>query len=377
MRARFALVLVLGALLLVGCSDPGGALTLTPRLDTLPVGVWTRLPFGGDTGCADGSRYAAQVRRGDGDTLVLAFQGGGATWGPIPDASPLLGSIALYTRRVTDVARTGLAAPPPDDPLANATQVVVSYCTGDVHWGDADGIDTRGADVAHRGAENVRAVLAWLDDQALAPEELAIVGCSAGAYGALLWAPTVQELYPAARRSLLLDAGLGVIQAPFVERPVGLASWNVAGAFTQNGVAELLDTLDVDYYERLVAEVVRVFEGPIGIASTDRDLIQAVFWHLMGEDPSGFPDVGAWSEEALVRVDALVASGRVGTFLSDWVPSMAPSPGFGASTGHCLSDDDDLWSEGVGEAFRAWWGALRDGDVPPAVDARAAAPGDD
>jgi hypothetical protein len=366
--ARAGLLVVACALLLAGCAATGepGA----PSLAQLPLGAWAEVPLGGDARCADGSAYAAQVRRGDPDALIVSFQGGGATWGPIDGVSPLvLGLVGgLYQPRVTTVAANGLSAPPVGDPLAGATQVLVSYCSGDVHWGDADGVDGAGEDVTQRGASNVRAVLGWLDDQDLTPSQLAIVGCSAGAYGALLWTPSLQARYPHASASLLLDAGLGVVQAPFVTGEFGLASWRIDGAFAENGVAELLDGIDVDYVERLVAAVAARFDGPIGIASTDRDLVQAVFWYLMGDDRSGFRidrDVAAWSAAAMERIAALGRIEGVGTFVSDWGPSWAPA----GTTGHCLTEHGDLW-RAAGEPFRSWWSAMRGGIVPPSVDLR-------
>jgi hypothetical protein len=288
--------------------------------------------------------------------------------------TPLLRSLlgGLYTRRVTGAGTAGLAAPPAEDALADATQVLVSYCSGDVHWGDAVGIDPVGEPLLQRGAANVRAVLAWLDDQAATPEHLSVVGCSAGAYGALLWASALGARFPSATRSLLLDGGLGVVQEPFLREGVGLASWNVADAFAENGVGHLLEGIEIDYFERLVAAVAATFDGPIGVASTDRDVVQAAFWYLMGEDRDGFrivADVDAWATLAAERLERLAEIDGVSTFVSAWVPSSAPAVTAG-TTGHCLSGDDDLWRDGVGEAFRAWWGVLLSGRLPESADVR-------
>jgi hypothetical protein len=367
-RARAGLLVLACTMLLAGRA--GTLERGSPRLVDLPRGAWAVVPLGGDARCADGSPYAAKVRRGDLDALIVAFQGGGATWGPIDAASllpqPPVGG--LYQPRVRPVAASGLSAPPLDDPLDEATQVLVSYCSGDVHWGDADGFDVAGDEITQRGAANVRAVLGWLDDQDLTPSELTIVGCSAGAYGALLWAPSLQARYPHASRSLLLDAGLGVVQAPFLTGEFGLASWRVAGAFAENGVAEILEAIDVDYFERLVAAVAAGFGGPIGIASTDRDPVQAAYWYLMGEERSGFridPDVAIWSEAAMERIAALATIEGVSTFVSDWGLSRAGA----GTTGHCLTEHNDLWRD-AGEPFRSWWSAMRAGIVPPSVDLR-------
>ena len=368
---RWAIALLVTVPLLAGCGLP--AVPEGADLATLPVGTWVHLPLGGDAVCANGTRYAAQVRRGSDDTeLVVAFQGGGATWGEIEGADGWLQKeflAELYYERVRAVSQKGLSLPPDDDPLAAATQVVVSYCSGDIHWGDAFGVDARGTRIAHRGVANVEAVLDWLGDQALAPERLTVAGCSAGAYGALLWAPSVAGLYPDATRSLLLDAGLGVVQAPFVSG--GLARWRVERAFRANGLEATLEDLGLDYVERLVASVAATFGGPIGVASTGRDGVQAAFHFLMGEAPSvtsfGRADVDAWSTAASGRLERLAAIEGVSTFVSDWGPALLP---YGAS-GHCVTEDGDLWRPGMGDAFRAWWRDLRAGLVPDSVDLRA------
>ena len=364
-----------------------------PSLDDLAVGEWRSVVLRGDARCADGSEYAIQVLPGDRDELLVVFQGGGATWGELQDLPLSLRltfsrlGVPLYTSRVTNVGTLGLAGPPPGAAVHGATQVVISYCSGDVHWGDAPigNVDQRGRFVQQRGVDNVLASLAWLEAQDLAPARVGLVGCSAGAYGALLWAPSVQGLYPAAQRSVLLDAGVGVVQAPFLVRgadpPRGLEAWRAERAFERNGVAHLLDGLGLDYYLRLLEAVAEVFDGPIGVASTDRDVVQTLFWYLMGEDFDGFPSdedeldafardtIDDWSTIAVERLDAAAAISGVSTFVSSWTPASQPDVGDGS--GHCITTDGALWSSaGEGAAFRGWWDALRSGEVPDPVDVR-------
>ncbi len=398
-RGRWApLPLSLAALLFVVLAACAGPVThedapVTPALDDLPAGAWSLVELSDAPGCADGSPYAIQVRPGRRDDVLLVFQGGGATWGALDVPVSLrltltsLGS-QLYLRTVTPVGTSGMAGPPEGNALAGPTQVVVSYCSGDVHWGDAVGEDDRGRLIAQRGAPNTVQALQWLEAQGLAPERVGVMGCSAGAYGALLWAPSVQALYPAASRSLLLDAGLGVVQAPFLVRgatpPRGIEAWRIEGAYTSNGLRALLDEpLGEDYVERLVAAVAAVFEGPIGIATTDRDAVQTLFWYLMGEDFEGYPTsieaiaafagerIEEWSALALPRLEELDAVDGVFTFVSDWAPASLPPAVAAVGTGHCLTTDADLWDDPVGEAFQAWWGALRgDGAAPYSTDLR-------
>lgn len=386
MRRVVAVTLALLALLalvaLAACGGPRHDDGPTPpALVDLPPGVWTRVPLQAPARCADGSAYGLQVLPGDTREVIVVFQGGGATWDGmrVPFALRLLLSqlgTSLYHPRVTDVPKAGVAKPPADAAIAGATQVVVSYCSGDVHWGDAVGRDDLGQAIEQRGAANVRAALTWLAEQALTPERLTVVGCSAGAYGALAWAPSLQALFPTGRRSLMVDAGLGVVQAPFLTGPGGLPGWQVEGTYVDNGVSALLPIGDdLDYLERLVEAVAGRFDGPIGVASTDRDAVQALFWYLMGEDASRLPDdvaavIDAWSLLALERLAALAAIDGVSTFLSAWVPDPFPHQLAGRATGHCLLTSDDLWDGAAGATFGAWWDEMRGGAVPAPVDLR-------
>ena len=364
-----------------------------PSLENLPQGVWSRVELSAAPGCADGSAYEIQVRPGSRDDLLLVFQGGGATWGELDVPVSLRLTLAslgtqLYLPTVTTVGTRGLAGPPAGSALDGTTQVVVSYCSGDVHWGDARGVDDRGRPIEQRGAPNAAEALRWLETQGLAPARVGVVGCSAGAYGALLWAPSVQALYPAAHRSLLLDAGLGVVQDPFLVRgatpPRGIEAWRIEGAYAANGLRQLLDEpLGEDYLERLVAAVAGVFDGPIGIASTDRDVVQTLFWYLMGEDFEDYPTtieaiaafagerIDAWSALALPRLERLDDVDGVVTFVSDWTPDVLPTSVAEVGTGHCLTTEAELWDGPVGGAFLAWWAALRgDGGAPYSADLR-------
>jgi hypothetical protein len=398
-RARVAALLLAGLLLaaLAACASPvvRDDPPVTPSLGDLPDGVWSTVELADAPGCADGSAYAIQVRPGSRDDVLIVFQGGGATWGSLDVPIGLRLTLAglgnqIYLRRVTSIGTTGLAGPPPGSAFDGPTQVVVSYCSGDVHWGDATGVDDRGRSIEQRGAPNTVQAMQWLAAQGLTPERVGLVGCSAGAYGALLWAPSVRSLYPAASRSLLLDAGLGVVQAPFLARgatpPRGIEAWQVAGAYAANGLLDLLsEPLAEDYLERLVAAVAERFDGPIGLVSTDRDVVQTLFWYLMGEDFESFPDgesigaiaafaaeqIDAWSLLAMPRLERLDAIDGVVTFVSSWVPGGLPDAVAEAGTGHCLTTDADLWNESVGEAFLDWWGALRgDGAAPYSDDLR-------
>ncbi|MBW2525486.1 MAG: hypothetical protein JRI23_14970 [Deltaproteobacteria bacterium] len=125
--------------------------------------------------------------------LVLELQGGGGCWSE--EACFIRPRAVTTLRREPDLAdelaNVGIHdKDDPDNPVADWHHVIVSYCTGDLHWGSED-VPYGSRTFYHRGATNVRAVLQWLGEQVWAPEQILVIGHSAGAYGSILWAPWV------------------------------------------------------------------------------------------------------------------------------------------------------------------------------------------
>jgi hypothetical protein len=110
--------------------------------------------------------------------------------------------------------------------------VVIPYCTGDVHWGDA--VTTYGegdtaVTIHHKGAVNTRAILQWVYDNFSAPEHIVVTGCSAGSYGSAMWAPHLMQHYPKAQVTQFGDSGAGIITQTFFME--SFPSWNAEQAF--------------------------------------------------------------------------------------------------------------------------------------------------
>jgi hypothetical protein len=72
-------------------------------------------------------------------------------------------------------------------------------------------------------------VLDWVKANFDGPDNVLMTGCSAGAYGSILWAPEMIEAYPNATFSQLGDSGAGVIEDDWFEE--SFPSSNVEGAF--------------------------------------------------------------------------------------------------------------------------------------------------
>ena len=59
---------------------------------------------------------------------------------------------------------------------ADWTHVYVSYCTGDLHWGNASVSYLGGVTIEHRGAVNARAAVEWMQAALPSPEVVLVTG---------------------------------------------------------------------------------------------------------------------------------------------------------------------------------------------------------
>jgi hypothetical protein len=242
--------------------------TTSPNLPT----VMTEIPFNvGDTVeyngttlspiCAKGTPYSYWYRRGTVNKLLMYYQGGGACWdngscwvantfknfarervcenGSNPGANCTLegdsaceggGTCGPYfSEDNPDLVGTGFAdSSDPDNPFKDWHVVFVTYCTGDVHWGDAFGAYGPGKGIEHRGRINAMVAEKFAREHFPNPEEVFVTGSSAGSYGALFnSAFLMNDVYPASSFNVLGDAGIGVITTGWLEESFG--NWGVDG----------------------------------------------------------------------------------------------------------------------------------------------------
>jgi hypothetical protein len=191
---------------------------------------------GGGTTCARDTPYAYFVRPGTVNRVVIEFRGGGACWdeftcgfsGSIfqetvqPDAWVLNEDLAtgIYDHRN------------PDNPFRDWHHVYIPYCTGDIHWGDSVMTYGSGADaitIHHKGGVNTRAALDWVYENVPAPEKVFVTGCSAGAYGSIMWSAHLREHYKDAKVYQLADSGAGVVTDTFFQD--SFPSWNAQASY--------------------------------------------------------------------------------------------------------------------------------------------------
>ncbi len=209
--------------------------------------------------CSGGTPYHYFVKRGSTNKLVMYYQGGGACWdyntciyvGTFdPDVNP------SGTDNPNNVS-TGFAdLANPNNPFKDWNIVFVSYCTGDIHFGDSLPFyaGSGGHSIHHKGWHNARTAEKWAREHFLAPEEIFVTGSSAGSYGAFFNAPLHHEVWPDSKFSVLGDAGNGVITTPFLTTNFPIWNFNSHLPVEIPGVAEaIIDGTGIPAYTEAVA----------------------------------------------------------------------------------------------------------------------------
>lgn len=347
------------ALALAACgtdAPPGPSL---PAPADLTPGEWNEIQPGGETICSRGSPYSFWVRPGTTDRVIVDFIGGGACW----DEFTCSVADAIFSDSVEGI-RAAVEADDqhgiydhdnPDNPFADYWHVIVPYCTGDIHWGNATTTYGEGEDeitIHHRGAVNARAVLDWVYRGFASPEQILVTGCSAGSYGSALWSAHVMEHYPDTRVLQFGDSGAGVITDAFFRN--SFPSWNALEVFPSWIPA--LDPARVDVFTLGLADLY------VGISNaypddrmsqynTVRDDNQTFYFTAMG---------GSGVDEWSTRMQASIADieSRAPTFSSYLAPGLQ----------HCIIPYDNFYTVNVGgRRLVDWLRELEDGDDPASV----------
>lgn len=312
---------------------PDASPPATPNpIRALPAG-WTEVTPGGRTACSDGSPFRFYVRPGTVDRVVFEMSGGGACW----DSLTCGFASQLFSKNV-DPAKLPWVVPggtrPPgiydheaaDNPFRDWHHVFVPYCTGDVHWGDNLAKYTDSLTIAHVGAVNARAALDWLYGNVPRTEKVMVTGCSAGGYGAIMWAPYVRQHYgTSAAVYQLADSAAGTITPDFFSKIRD--SWRF-GAALPAFVPGLSKPDDVTSLSALYGAIGRFYpDVPLAQYNTTYDETQSYFFTALGGG-----DVKAWSTAMRAEVSGIVAS----------------TPSFRAITApgyqHCILNRPDLYT---------------------------------
>ena len=201
--------------------------TVSPNVDDeafttiSPMGTTSYLGQDITPTCIKDTPYHFFVKRGRVNKLLMYYQGGGACWDgltcgiPVCDAdvdpnstdNPQFAPVGFF-----DLADQR-------NPFRDWNIVFVSYCSCDIHFGDAE--QNYPPRTLHRGYANSRIAEKWAREHFVAPEQIFVTGSSAGAYGAWFNAPLHHRVWPAAQFQVLADAGNGVITEDFLNQYFG------------------------------------------------------------------------------------------------------------------------------------------------------------
>ena len=170
--------------------------------------------------CSRSTPYSFFVRRGNSNKLLMYYQGGGACW----DSLTCSDAAGAFDDEVTAADNPGNQGAGfadydnPNNPFADYNVVFVSYCTGDVHWGqNAPNYGNPTNQINHVGYINAKVAEKWAREHFPNPESVFVTGSSAGAYGAALHGTLLHEVFPSSHFDVLGDAGNGVITQDFLE----------------------------------------------------------------------------------------------------------------------------------------------------------------
>jgi len=196
--------------------------------------------------CMNGSPYAFFARRGTVNKLVMYYQGGGACWEQLTCSIPTCDNSVTAGDNPNNFSSGFADLSNPNNPFKDWNAVFVSYCSCDIHFGDAaqdyDNVDpAHPLHVEHRGFQNAKVAEKWAREHFLAPEEVFVTGSSAGAYGAWFNAPLLHPVWPSAHFDVLADAGNGVTTPEFLQE--FFPNWNFSANLPPD-IPELKQIID-------------------------------------------------------------------------------------------------------------------------------------
>ena len=327
-----------------------------PALGDLEADTWNELLPGGATVCSRGSEFAFFVHPGTVNKVVVDFIGGGACWNQttcsIADAI-FSDSVEPVRRAVAEDMPVGIYdRAHEDNPFRDWTHVVIPYCTGDIHWGDARS-EYGSLSIEHRGAVNARVVLDWVYENFLTPEQVFVTGCSAGSYGSIAWSAYLMEHYDDVPILQLGDSGAGVITESFFRE--SFPSWNAAAMLPD--WIEGLDPEMVDIFELELADIYELIgaqypANTIAQYNTTFDNNQTFYYEAMG----GEGGAAGWSERMLA------STGRITESTENFHNYQAPGEQ------HCVIVQENFYDvESNGVRLVDWIQALVDGAALPDV----------
>lgn len=263
-----------------------------PDLD----GGWEQIFPEGDTICSRGTPFSYFVRKGTVNKLVVGFDGGGACWDAITcsESNPTFSETVNNGDNPENIADGALDFTDPENPVKDWFMVFVPYCTGDIHWGNAETTYPRKATypevtIHHKGFVNGQAVMNWVYKHFEKPESIFVTGVSAGAYGSLMFAPYLMDHYPDSRIVQNGDSGVGVITEEFLSEDEGIKAWNV-----QENIPDFFPEIknapieELSFSDVYIAAAEYFPDQVFSQYNTAEDDVQKVFYATMGGQALGW-----------------------------------------------------------------------------------------
>ena len=264
-----AAVIVIAAIILLGVMSFLIKQSQEPAAVSYDPGDWIELHPEGIVS-ADGEPVYTEMRIGAENKTLVIFYGGGICCDPFTAFRPFTGAKIVadengfYTKNIDgmipDYCELGIASTDEENPFHDWTVIIIPYATGDFHLGMGDHVytDPEGNErtVRHHGYINYRAIM----DEAMnytdpAPDELLIVGYSAGGFGAAALTDDLIENYfsDAGHVSVCVDSSL-LIWDGFQQTAAEL--WEVPDEISDrlisdNPLADLLTSLYGKYGDSL------------------------------------------------------------------------------------------------------------------------------
>ena len=286
--------------------------------------------------CSDGSAFHYWVHQGDPAKVLFYLNGGGACF----SAETCASKSATYNTNLADDHGPGSGGifdlANPANPLADYSMVVVPYCTGDLHLGDAVHDYGGGVIVHHDGNRNASTALAAA--AALFPDatKVVVAGSSAGSAGAPAYGGAAFDVFPKADISVIADASAAYPGTPAITTAIG-SLWGVANAIP--AWPETKDTTTEQWSLPGLFDMAHRHDPKIRFATYNAayDKVQSGFSALIGQDPTNLVDYIDHNNRDIAAA---------GVDIRNWV-----APG----SDHTVLGDGDLYRESIGGTKLVDW----------------------
>lgn len=291
-------------------------------LPLVPDGEWHWIDIDGMR-CADGAPSGVGVRAVEGSNkLALYFKGGGACFNATSCA--ISASLMLTgTDAIADNPEGILEFGREDNPLNDYNVIYFPYCTGDIHSGTVSGVQIDGVPTPRDfvGRDNVLAALDRIGPTFPNPEQLAVIGTSAGGFGALTNFPRIAAGWPNTPTVLLDDSGLlfrDEYLRPCLQQQMR-TTWGLAESLP---ACEACTKADGGGLAQLFVWLTDTYpDTRFGLIGANRDRTVRIFFGFGNDDcaaSGGLPDLGAERlTEALDDLQTEVLEGRVSSYILD------------------------------------------------------------